>query len=277
MTGPLAFCTNAGIAAMCVLSLGAATYSQPSISIRALPELIPSDHPVLVESHGPDSNDINIAMGDPLGISITIENQSEFETDAIAVPLSTLWMPAVVVIVHPDGNKTLSPINDPRQIRVAPTYRSMGPGERISIDVYAYVDYRSEIESYRNGSLEYLFPEPGEYKAFVAYFISSPQKTESEGNYVERVLKRIDGGDNVIVSNSVRINVSDPFPGWDALSDAGIIRAVRFANWESDLFADEARSAPVDALVEQSNQPWLRSWYARVKKSPPRTESEGTR
>lgn len=241
-----------------------------SLKIELLEKAVPSAQPVGLETHAASTDTIELALGDPLGLRIALKNEGEVATEPMPASLNPLWMPAVVVIVHPDGHSTRSSIGDPRQIRVPPTIRPIDAGEQLEADVCAYTDNASEISSYRGEPLEYLFPNPGQYDVYVAYFTRIPKQSGGAGEeFGDPVLNRIHRRDGVLLSNTVRVNVGPAFSGWEELREAGLIRALRFGYWESPHFADEGGRAKIDALVEQSDREWLKVWYSKVEKRPP--------
>jgi len=241
-----------------------------SVKIELLEDAVPATSPAAVESHGDAEEAIDIAFGDPVGLRVVVANESDEPTEPMPCSLHPAWMAATVVVVHPDGRKSLGPLNDPRDFCVMPEIRSFEAGERLSADLFACTDYRSELrhtaEMLRFG---YLFPEPGDYEVYVVYSTKLLYADPKELDWIGWFLRRVERGDGLVVSNKVRVRVGEAFAGWEELREAGLVRALRFGYWESPDFADEESRAKIDALVEQSDRAWLKAWYAEVEKRPP--------
>ena len=241
-----------------------------SMKVELLRDAVPSTQSARVETHDGLMDSIEIAFGDPLALHVVVTNEGDEPTKPMPCSLQPAWMPAKLIVVHPDGRKTLSPLNDPRDHDVIAEVRALKPMEQLSAGLVACTDYRSELphtaEMLRFG---YLFPKPGEYEVYVVYSTKLLYPDPDELDWIGWFLRRVERQEELIVSNTVRVNVGEAFTGWAELRDAGLVRALRFGHWESSHFADEEGRAKIDDLVERSDRVWLKAWYAEVAKEPP--------
>lgn len=249
-----------------VLAANAAD-ARPSLRLEGLSDVVPSMTPPLVESHGRVVEAINIALGDPVGIRVTLENTDDTPTSALTLSFNPGLMPAVVVVVHPDGRESLSAL-DSHQIAIcgrAPV-RPLQPGEHHTGEFYIYTDLMSELGE--KVEYEYLFPVPGEYQLYIAYFTQAmhmPPDAEEGRDVIQWTLDRIRDRNTTLVSNTVRVRVGPPAPVWEQLRTAGIARAMRRGGWVRERFAQPDWREQMETLVTQADRPWLTAWYAKQK------------
>lgn len=230
--------------------MGSSTYGEVVIRVAGLENVVPAGY-ARVDSHGEEVNELSINMGDPLGLRIVLENHSNEETKKMAVSLNPRWIPARVIVVHPDDRESRSPLTDLR-VRAFVTPRTMKPHERIEASLYAYTDEAAETD----GKTEYLFPEPGQYTVYVDY-------------HTEAGLPRDTSAYGTIRSNPIRVTVGPPFPGWDELRNAGLVGAVRtgtFVSLQPEFNKDwRVHMEKLGGLIVQADRPWLTAWYAKQK------------
>lgn len=266
---------------LCASVSCATSLAEVTLTVTALRNVVPSGY-ARVESSEGSLMSADISLGDPLGLSLALTNESDHKTDPMPVALNPRANTTVVVIRHPDGHKTLSPLDQPNA-RTRTPIRPMEPHERLMVNVYAYTDAAAEID----GRAVYLFPSPGEYKVFVAYYAdqtildrlpddaafgTQQQRSQTRGERLVRdQLKIIREGDGVLTSNTIRVNVGPPFPGWEELKAAGIIGAVRTGSiaainptvnqeWRSEIDR-------FNAMVDESGRPWLTEFYRARKEA----------
>lgn len=118
--------------------LASCTSASASVQLRvqglpnAVPDLI---RPMKVASHDAPADVLNISLGDPVGLSITLENLAELPSDPTPVSLQPVQMPAIAVILHPDGSQSLSRMDDLRRRGGPIPIRPLEPGEIVHNDL----------------------------------------------------------------------------------------------------------------------------------------------
>jgi hypothetical protein len=234
----------------------ASSNAEIAVNLSAFSDAIPIQPGVAKANEDNVAQRIQIALGDPVGLRLSLANLDDNETELLPVSLSPRAMPAIAVIMHPDGHLSLSAMDDMRARSGPAPYRRMEGNESIHLDSYIYTESEAETA----GKAEYIFPDPGSYEIFIAYFTRLSMQTGGEGgSFSERVLDRINRQDDVLLSNSVEVQVLPAFVGWERLRDEGIVNAVRAASI-SDEMLQKLRSrgdSGLQTVVENAERPWL--------------------
>lgn len=95
---------------------------------------------------------------------------------------------------------------------------------------------------------------------------------QSGGNgdsFEERVLDRINRRDDVLISNSVLIEVEASFPGWERLKSAGLLATMRSGAAlhlrPSSPHAWWRTTDDIETLVIDAERPWLTRYFSKLK------------
>lgn len=266
----------------CMLFIGsvpAACFARAGVEVRiqALEDVQPSGN-ARVEAHGRMLPEIDILLGDPVGLNIVLANTGDVETEPMLVALDPRSTRALVVIVHPDGHESLAMISDLSARTHAGLPRPMTPGEAIQTNTYIYTDMAEEVD----GRMEYLFPKPGTYQLYVAYFLESPLAEQHEDledgiprpasltkgeQTVTRFIDKIEDGNGVITSNIVQVNVGNPIDGWDTLRESGLVGAVRAGSRTTGWLVNENQRDQIHELISQADRQWLTRFFDKTMSS----------
>ena len=237
-----------------LLILATSAFAGLEIRINGVSNVVPGAYSRVL-AHGALANELRIPLGYPVGIKIALKNASDVESSVIPVSLDPGWMPAVAVIVHPDGKETVASLDQPN-IRMRGAFRAMGPQETVESVLYVYVDKASEID----GRTEYIFPSPGHYQLYVIYGIArtgqmepsdSVQHPQTRGEAI--VSRMLSGKSEDLVSNRISIHVEQPIAGWELLKRSGLVGAVRSGSLSKFVETDPTMSG----LKIRKDIPWI--------------------